>query len=48
MSRFRDLEYDSANEIVHLGPGLSWDETYAILEQYNRTVVGGRVPGVGM
>lgn len=31
-----------------MGAGLVWDDVYAALEPYNRSVVGGRVTGVGV
>ncbi|RPA79345.1 FAD-binding domain-containing protein [Ascobolus immersus RN42] len=48
MDRFKSLEYDAAAGAVHLGPGLLWKEVVPQLAPYNVTVVGGRVPGVGV
>lgn len=35
-------------KIVSLGPGATWDSVYEELEKHELTVVGGRVPGVGV
>ncbi|KAJ7577570.1 hypothetical protein C8J56DRAFT_1007243 [Mycena floridula] len=48
MSKFTNLTYDSATQTVALGSGLTWDQVYAELQQFNVTVVGGRIPGVGV
>ncbi|KAJ6532994.1 hypothetical protein B0H19DRAFT_1187224 [Mycena capillaripes] len=48
MTKFIDLTYDAANQTVSLGPGLTWDQAYKQLDLLNVTVVGGRVPGVGV
>ncbi|KAJ6533011.1 hypothetical protein B0H19DRAFT_1187193 [Mycena capillaripes] len=48
MTKFIDLTYDAANQTVSLGPGLTWDQAYKQLDLFNVTVVGGRVPGVGV
>jgi len=47
MASFTSIIYDEASETVSFGAGCRWDEVYAILEPYNVTVAGGRVPGVG-
>ena len=54
--RLKDLHYQPYNSsspsgavgTVELGAGLIWDEVYLALEPFNVTVVGGRVPGIGV
>lgn len=48
MSRFSDIDYDVASQTVTIGTGLLWDDVYSALEAEGRTVVGGRVAGVGV
>ncbi|KIJ53165.1 hypothetical protein M422DRAFT_155651, partial [Sphaerobolus stellatus SS14] len=48
MSRFTDINYDPASSTVEVGPGNLWDAVYAKLNPMGVTVVGGRVPGVGV
>ncbi|KAJ7124058.1 FAD-binding domain-containing protein [Mycena crocata] len=48
MTAFTDLSYDAARQTVSMGPGLTWDQAYKLLDPLNVTVVGGRVPGVGV
>ena len=48
MARFRTINYDASSETVDVGSGLLWNEVYSALEPFNVTVVGGRVPGVGV
>ncbi|KAJ7593193.1 FAD-binding domain-containing protein [Mycena floridula] len=48
MTKFTNVIYDGAAQTVAIGPGLTWDQVYAQLEQFKVTVVGGRVPGVGV
>lgn len=48
MSRFDSITYDATSQTVNIGAGLIWDDVYAALEQYNVSVVGGRVSGVGV
>ena len=33
---------------MQVGTGLVWDDVYAALEPHNVTVLGGRVPGIGV
>jgi len=47
MANFTSVVYNKAAGTVSFGTGRSWDEIYAILQQSNVTVAGGRVPGVG-
>jgi FAD/FMN-containing dehydrogenase len=48
MDRFKQVEYDAAAGAVHVGPGNLWKDVLMQLAPYNVTVVGGRVPGVGV
>jgi hypothetical protein len=48
MTRFKDIKVDAAAATVEVGAGLTWDVVYAALEPYGVTVVGGRIPGVGV
>jgi hypothetical protein len=48
MTRFKDVNVDSASATVEVGTGLTWDQVYSALEPYEITVVGGGVPGVGV
>lgn len=34
--------------VLSLGPGGVWSEIYPLLEPHNLTVMGGRVPGIGV
>ena len=48
MSRFNETNVNSTSGTVEVGPGLVWDEVYATLGPTGVSVVGGRVPGVGV
>ena len=48
MSRFNETNVNSMSGTVEVGAGLIWDEVYAILEPAGVSVVGGRIPGVGV
>jgi len=48
MARFNETKVNKATATVEVGAGLAWDQVYAELESYGVTVVGGRVPGVGV
>jgi hypothetical protein len=48
MTRFNETKVGSDAAKVEVGAGLTWDHVYAVLESYNLTVIGGRVPGVGV
>lgn len=48
MTQFSGVKYDADTETVEVGAGLVWDDVYAALEPYNRSVVGGRVTGIGV
>ena len=48
MSDFNQVDYNAANSLVTIGPGQTWGDVYSHLDQYNVTVVGGRVLSVGV
>ena len=48
MRRFRKIVYHPNKQTVDVGSGLLWDDVYKTLEPYNRSVMGGRVKGVGV
>ena len=46
--RFNTFNVNSEAQTVDLGPSLLWDDVYDRLEPYGVTVIGGRIPGVGV
>ncbi|KAF5348182.1 hypothetical protein D9758_014671 [Tetrapyrgos nigripes] len=48
LSGFTDVSYDLEASTATFGPGLSFDEIYEYLEQFNVSVVGARAAGVGV
>ena len=48
MSRFNETKINFLSGTVEVGPGLTWDQVYKILEPTGVNVVGGRLPGVGV
>jgi FAD/FMN-containing dehydrogenase len=48
MSLFNQVHYDASHNVALVGSGLTWGTVYTTLEQYNVTVVGGRVLDVGV
>ena len=48
MTRFNDVDLDTASGTVTVGSGLLWDGVYVALAPHNMTVTGGRAPGVGV
>lgn len=48
MSQFNQVTYDAANSLAIVGAGQTWSNVYNTLDQYNVTVVGGRVLDVGV
>lgn len=48
MTGIKDVTYDATSETARLGMGNRWGDVYAALNKYDRTVVGGRIPPVGM
>lgn len=48
LSGFDKVEYDASRNVAVVGTGLRWGEVYSQLEEFNVTVVGGRVLDVGV
>ncbi|KAI1776754.1 putative FAD-binding oxidoreductase [Hypoxylon cercidicola] len=48
MSRFNDVHYLADENAAVVGSGQTWEHVYTQLDQYNVTVVGGRVLDVGV
>ncbi|GJE90591.1 FAD-binding oxidoreductase [Phanerochaete sordida] len=48
MSRFNTVQYHASNQTADIGTGMVWDAVYTALEPFNVTVLGGRVPGIGV
>ena len=48
LSRFNDTKVNVDNGTVEVGPALTWDEVYGTLAPIGMSVIGGRVPGVGV
>ena len=48
MYRFADVVYDPGSQTADIGAGLVWDDVYTALEPHGVSVVGGRVPSVGV
>ncbi|KAF5367917.1 hypothetical protein D9758_004373 [Tetrapyrgos nigripes] len=46
--KFDQITANDPSTTVTLGPAATWDQVYAKLEPLNLTVVGGRIPGVGV
>ncbi|KIJ54877.1 hypothetical protein M422DRAFT_153464, partial [Sphaerobolus stellatus SS14] len=47
-ARFNEIDYSPASSTVRVGSGNLWDDVYNKLIPLGATVVGGRVPGVGV
>ncbi len=48
MSGFNSVEYDAQLGVAVVGTGMRWGDVYRHLDQYNVTVVGGRILQVGV
>ena len=48
LTRFNTVKVNTKAQTVEIGPGLTWDDIYQRLDPYGVTVIGGRVPGVGV
>ncbi|KIJ54884.1 hypothetical protein M422DRAFT_152812 [Sphaerobolus stellatus SS14] len=48
LAQFKEINYSPASSTVTVGAGNIWDDVYAKLTPLGVTVVGGRVPGVGV
>jgi hypothetical protein len=47
-ARFNSIDYDATAQTAWLGVGQHWEDVYPALGQYNVTVLGARVSGVGI
>jgi FAD/FMN-containing dehydrogenase len=48
LARFNTFNVNTEAQTVDLGPSLLWDDVYDRLDSYGVTVIGGRIPGVGV
>ena len=48
LARFNIFNVNTDAKTLDLGPGLLWDDVYDQLAPYGVTVIGGRIPGVGV
>jgi FAD/FMN-containing dehydrogenase len=48
LSRFNDTKVKPDDGTVEVGPALTWDEVYGALAPIGMSVVGGRIPGIGV
>ncbi|KAK5632853.1 hypothetical protein RRF57_008568 [Xylaria bambusicola] len=48
MSGFNSAQYDARLGVAVVGTGMRWGDVYRYLDQYNVTVVGGRILEVGV
>jgi len=48
LSRFNCTKVNAEDRTVEVGPGLTWDEVYDALSPTGMSVIGGRIPGVGV
>ena len=48
MTRFNEINVNSESGTVEVGAGLIWDQVYAALGPTGVSVIGGRVPSVGI
>ncbi|KAI0260022.1 FAD-binding domain-containing protein [Gloeopeniophorella convolvens] len=48
MTRFNQTSFNRTGGTVDVGPGLTWDQVYDELDSVGVSVIGGRIPGVGV
>ena len=48
LSRFNSTKLNPTDGTVEIGPGLTWGQVYTTLDPTGVTVIGGRVPTVGV
>ena len=48
LQKLNRFTINSDNSVVSLGPGLRWLEVYNALDSYGVSVIGGRIPHVGV
>lgn len=47
-SQFKGTVYDAKTDTATYGTGQIWEDVYQALIPFNRTVIGGRAPGIGV
>lgn len=48
LQKMNQLTVSSDKSVVSLGPGLRWGAVYDALDPYGVSVIGGRIPNVGV
>lgn len=48
MNRFSEVTYNQLEGTATIGAGLRWEEVYDALDPFGVSVLGGRVPDVGV
>lgn len=48
LRRINQLSVSSDSSVVSLGPGLRWGDVYNALDPYGVSLIGGRIPQVGV
>lgn len=48
MNHFTGTVYDTKTETATFGVGQIWEDVYSALQPFNRSVTGGRAPGIGV
>lgn len=48
LHQMNKISIDSGHNVASVGPGARWGHVYAFLDQYGVTVIGGRIPQVGV
>lgn len=48
LRRINQLSVSSDSSVVSLGPGIRWGDVYNALDPYGVSVIGGRIPQVGV
>jgi FAD/FMN-containing dehydrogenase len=48
MAMFNTTIYDAKKGTAWVGSGQVWEDVYGVLEPYNVSVLGGRIPGIGV
>ena len=48
LQRFNEVTVNSDRSVASLGPGGRWGDVYAALDPYGVSVIGGRIPHVGV
>jgi FAD/FMN-containing dehydrogenase len=48
MTKFNTTIYNAKQGTAWVGSGQVWEDVYGVLEPYNVSVLGGRIPGIGV